>query len=74
MGSIEAIIKLRLMDIYIHNIEIENKNGFSEQFNLCSKLWNEYLETEDESIFEEFWQERMRLELGMYDKCYIKPQ
>ena len=52
--------------MYIHDIKLEETNRFSEQFNICSDLWNRYLETGDESILQQFKEERLKLELGQY--------
>lgn len=51
--------------IYIHDITIESKDEFAQQFNYCSSIWKKYEDTEDEEVLKQFIAERQRLELGL---------
>lgn len=56
---------------YIHEIKLEEKNKFSQQFNICSDLFSTYFnmkhsDEEANKIFEQFLFERWRLETGSY--------
>lgn len=57
--------------IHIHEIKLEGGGRFEAQFNLCSDYWQK---AHDESLSEEerkeqldlWFEERQRLELGIY--------
>lgn len=56
--------------MYVHEIKLEGNDKFSEQFNACSDIFQEYMESVDEQkksqLWEQFLVERWRLESGSY--------
>jgi hypothetical protein len=57
--------------IHINEIRLEGNDRFTNQFNLCSDLFQQWQKTEEDSekekeAFQRWQDERLKLELGMY--------
>lgn len=54
-------------NIHINSFKFEEKDAWTRQFNLCSSLYQDWIQSGKEELLGRFINERQRLELGYYE-------